>query len=67
MARVITVDVKTVPARVRDHADRKARRERTALALSAVAVTPLLLFAALWTTMLVFLGALWFLEALGLT
>lgn len=59
MSRALTVEIIDRPR------TRKDRRRFVALSMAAVAITPLILFAAVWASLLLVLGGIWVANALG--
>lgn len=59
MSRALTVEIIDRPR------TRKDRRRFVALSMAAVAITPLILFAAVWAALLLVLGGIWVANALG--
>ena len=64
MSHTLTVSVQERRAKTR--AERRTSRKHAALAISAVAITPLIAFAILWASLLLVLGGLWLLGLFGL-
>jgi hypothetical protein len=65
----LAVAARMVFVRVREASHQRAEAStaiaNTGLTLAAIAIVPLLAFAALWAALLVFLGVTWILHAVG--
>ncbi len=66
---LLAVGARAVFTKVKESAHERAEASsavaNTGLALAAVSIAPLLLFAFLWAALLVLLGVMWVLSALG--
>ena len=66
---LLAVGARAVFTRVKESAHKRAEASsavaNAGLAVAAVSIAPLLLFAFLWAALLVVLGAMWVLSALG--
>lgn len=70
MVGLLAVGARAAFTRVREtthaHAEASSAVASTGLVIAAVAVMPLIAFAALWAGLLLLLGAMWVLRAVGL-